>query len=131
MGTRTAAGQFQPTFKQVPGRLEQPADVVAAGFYVTNLHNYVVDNAASGGWAGIIVPSLQAPVGLHRDEVDFSPNGRPTLLLRATVRIVPACGGAMPHASILAGGRGTRKSSMAISPTTCRSTHRAGSSVEA
>jgi hypothetical protein len=79
VGTRTAFGQFQPTFTQVPGRLEQPADVVAAGFYITNMHNVIVDNAASGGWAGFVVPSLKAPVGLHRD-VDLQPNGRPALL---------------------------------------------------
>ena len=76
---RTAFGQFQPTFRRIAGRLEEPADVVAAGFYISNLYNYFVDNAASGGWAGIIVPSLQAPVGLHRG-VDLKPNGRPALL---------------------------------------------------
>ena len=32
--------------------LSLPADVTAAGFYITNAHNTLVGNAASGGWAG-------------------------------------------------------------------------------
>ena len=39
----------------------------------------VVDNAASGGWAGFTIPTLTKPLGLHR-HVDVAPNGRPPLL---------------------------------------------------
>ncbi len=35
-----------------------PADHTASGFYVSNVHNYIVGNAASGGWSGIQFPVL-------------------------------------------------------------------------
>ena len=76
VGIWTAHGQFQPDFRAFAGVLDQPADLTAAGFYLTNLHNVITDNAASGGWTGFSVPSLTAPVGLHR-HVDLKPNGRP------------------------------------------------------
>lgn len=79
VGARTAFGQFQPTFEQRPGVLDEPADVAAAGFYITNLYNIIVDNAASGGWVGISIPTLAAPVGVHRN-VALNPSGRPALL---------------------------------------------------
>ena len=48
--------------------LRLPADVAAAGFYITNGRNYVVGNAASGGWAGFALPELPAPVRSCRGE---------------------------------------------------------------
>jgi hypothetical protein len=43
-----------------------PADIAAAGFYITNMHNNIIGNVASGGWAGFAFPNLDRPVGLHR-----------------------------------------------------------------
>jgi hypothetical protein len=31
--------------------LTLPADVTASGFYITNVHNNIIGNAASGGWS--------------------------------------------------------------------------------
>jgi len=42
-----------------------PADVTAAGYYITNLHNNLIGNAASGGWSGFAFPTLYSPVGVH------------------------------------------------------------------
>ena len=78
VGIWTAFGQFQPDFLQVAGYLDQPADIAASGFYLPNLYNYVVGNAASGGWAGFNIPSMSAPIGMHR-EVELAPNKRPPL----------------------------------------------------
>ena len=33
-------------------RIAVPADHTASGFYISNAYNYIVGNAASGGWAG-------------------------------------------------------------------------------
>ena len=79
VGIWTAAGQFQPNYMQIPGYLDQPADLTASGFYIPNLFNYIFNNAASGGWAGFSLPAMASPVGLHRS-VDLAPNGRPPLL---------------------------------------------------
>jgi len=38
-----------------------PADHTASGFYISNVHNYIIGNAASGGWAGIQFPILPQP----------------------------------------------------------------------
>jgi len=45
-----------------------PADVTASAFYITNIHNYLIGNAASGGWAGFAFPNLPTPLGVHRHE---------------------------------------------------------------
>lgn len=39
-----------------------PADHSASGFYISNVHNYIIGNAASGGWAGIQFPVFPQPV---------------------------------------------------------------------
>ena len=39
-----------------------PADHTASGFYISNAQNYVVGNAASGGWAGLQLPVLPEPI---------------------------------------------------------------------
>mmetsp|Transcript_20238 Transcript_20238/g.42749 ORF Transcript_20238/g.42749 Transcript_20238/m.42749 type:complete len:1211 (-) Transcript_20238:513-4145(-) len=55
-----------------------PADIAAAGFYITNTNNEIVGNAASGGWTGFSFPLLDAPIGLHRN-VAMKPSARPML----------------------------------------------------
>ncbi|GKZ00869.1 hypothetical protein MPSEU_001038600 [Mayamaea pseudoterrestris] len=46
--------------------LTNPADVAASGFYIPNVHNNIIGNAASGGWAGFAFPVLDTPLGLHK-----------------------------------------------------------------
>jgi len=46
--------------------LTLPADVSASAFYITNVHNYIIGNAASGGWSGFAFPVLQEPTGPYR-----------------------------------------------------------------
>jgi hypothetical protein len=48
--------------------LTLPADVTASAFYITNIQNFVIGNAASGGWAGFAFPNLRTPLGPHKDE---------------------------------------------------------------
>eukprot|EP00955_Chlamydomonas_euryale_P030451 320552-Chlamydomonas_euryale.AAC.32 len=57
--------------------LEQPADAAAAGFYVPNSNNALINNAASGGWAGFSFPRLDAPIGDFSWMADFKPHQRP------------------------------------------------------
>jgi len=57
-----------------------PADVTASGFYLTNLHNDIFGNAASGGWSGFAMPNLQSPIGAHRN-VNMRPGNRLTKIL--------------------------------------------------
>jgi len=54
-----------------------PSDMAAGCFYVTNTYNDFVGNAASGGWAGFSIPSLQLPVKLFYGITNFSPRNRP------------------------------------------------------
>jgi len=54
-----------------------PADMSAAGFYITNMYSTFEGNAASGGWAGFSFPSLPAPIQEFKDIDDMSPQGRP------------------------------------------------------
>lgn len=56
-----------------------PADVTAAAFYITNAYNYIVGNAAVGGWTGFAFPQLPAPLRLHR-HLAITPSARPLLL---------------------------------------------------
>lgn len=39
-----------------------PADHSASGFYISNVYNYIIGNAASGGWAGMQFPVFPQPV---------------------------------------------------------------------
>lgn len=66
------SGQRTPIYKK-SDTLNLPADVSAGGFYISNVHNYVIGNAASGGWAAFAFPNLPTPVGLSRD-VDIRPS---------------------------------------------------------
>ena len=78
MGTPArAGGQYIGDVDQSDD-LRLPADVTASGFYITNAHNYLVGNAASGGWAGFAFPELPTPVKLHRGVVK-TPSARPLL----------------------------------------------------
>jgi len=47
--------------------LTLPADVTASGFYITNVQNNIIGNAASGGWSGFAFPNLPTPLGPHKD----------------------------------------------------------------
>lgn len=69
-------GQTIPVVAQGPDLL-LPADVTASGFYLTNLANDVVGNAASGGWSGYALPVLHSPIGPNRD-VNMRPGNRLT-----------------------------------------------------
>ena len=59
------SGQFIGDVDQADD-LRLPADVTASGFYITNAHNYLVGNAASGGWSGFAFPELPTPIKSHR-----------------------------------------------------------------
>jgi hypothetical protein len=60
--------------------LINPADVTASGFYITNGHNYVIGNAASGGWAGFAFPELPSPIMRHRHlKGSYTPSAKPLL----------------------------------------------------
>ena len=61
----TASGNTTPLYRQNEA-LTLPADIAAAGFYITNIHNRVIGNVASGGWTGFAFPSLPGAIGPHR-----------------------------------------------------------------
>jgi len=69
IGPEAPWGNGQTTEKyQQSDTLTLPADVSASAFYITNIQNYIIGNAASGGWAGFAFPILPTPLGPHRDE---------------------------------------------------------------
>jgi hypothetical protein len=72
-------GQTTQIKKQTPS-LTNPADVAAAGFYISNIRNNLIGNAASGGWAGFSFPVLQKPIGDNRDK-RVRPSSRTGLVL--------------------------------------------------
>lgn len=72
-------GQRIAVVKESPDLL-LPADVAASGFYITNLHNFIIGNVAVGGWAGFAFPILDKPVGLHKDD-KFSPKTKVSLII--------------------------------------------------
>jgi len=72
----SGGGQIIPVFPQ-SSNLILPADVTASGFYLTNLHNDFIGNAASGGWSGFALPVLHSPIGSNKD-VNMRPANRPT-----------------------------------------------------
>lgn len=71
-------GQTTQTYLQ-SDTLTLPADNTASAFYITNVRNNVIGNAASGGWAGFAFPNLPEPLGLSR-----SRNIRPSSVLSLT-----------------------------------------------
>ena len=68
----TGAGQTTPYYTQSE-TLTLPADVTAAGFYITNIDNNVIGNSASGGWAGFAFPILPRALGPH-NHLQFRPS---------------------------------------------------------
>ena len=58
-----------------------PADHTASCFYIANVHNNVVGNAASGGWAGLQFPVLPEPVDPTLRYNGVVPKDRPALLI--------------------------------------------------
>lgn len=74
IGTPAEGGsQDGEQFHETAG-LRQPADSTASGFYISNAHNYVYGNAASGGWSGYAFPQLDAPIGEYRPGGGMNPN---------------------------------------------------------
>ena len=61
-------------------QLTQPADVAAAGFFITNVQNNLIGNVAVGGWAGFVFPTLPVPVGASRGQ-QFRPMNARSLLI--------------------------------------------------
>jgi hypothetical protein len=59
-------GGQQTQIYQQSNFLTLPADVTAAGFYITNIKNEIIGNAVSGGWAGFAFPNLPNPLGMSR-----------------------------------------------------------------
>jgi len=59
-----------------------PADHTASGFYISNVHNYIIGNAASGGWAGMQFPILPQPVDPDLRYNGVVPKDRPALSIR-------------------------------------------------
>eukprot|EP00934_Nitzschia_sp_Nitz4_P002604 Nitzschia sp. Nitz4//scaffold396_size11502//5699//11254//NITZ4_009037-RA/size11502-snap-gene-0.7-mRNA-1//-1//CDS//3329550271//2594//frame0 len=70
-------GQTVPVVTQSTD-LTLPADIAASGFYITNMHNYIIGNVAAGGWAGFAFPIFITPTGPYRYD-DFSPSTRVAL----------------------------------------------------
>jgi len=73
-------GAFEPGSEQTDS-ISVPADHTASGFYVSNAYNYIIGNAASGGWAGIQFPILPQPVDPFLRFNGVVPKDRPALLI--------------------------------------------------
>jgi hypothetical protein len=65
---------------QPSASLNVPADVTASGFYITNVHNSIIGNAASGGYSGFSFPNLPSPTGLSR-AVKLRPSSVPAKII--------------------------------------------------
>ena len=74
----SGSAQGGEIFLEDPNVAIQPADHAAAGFYISNPHNYVVGNAASGGWAGFAFPIFPYAMRLSSDLV-MNPSSYPVL----------------------------------------------------
>ena len=63
--------------------LREPADVAAAGFYISNANNRFYGNAVSGGWTGFIFARLSEPLGAYNvynpGMTQLRPPARPSL----------------------------------------------------
>jgi hypothetical protein len=75
---RGAAPQFLGNVVANAETLTQPADITASGFYISNAYNFILNNAASGGWAGFAFPVLDRPIGSNAN-APVSPQQRPVL----------------------------------------------------
>eukprot|EP00742_Colponemidia_sp_Colp-10_P009458 GILJ01010314.1.p1 GENE.GILJ01010314.1~~GILJ01010314.1.p1 ORF type:complete len:1242 (-),score=158.56 GILJ01010314.1:1787-5167(-) len=76
---RPAAGASQTgeTFDEDSSAI-QPADHAAAGFYISNPHNWVIGNAASGGWSGFAFPIFPYAQRLSSD-LKMNPSSYPII----------------------------------------------------
>eukprot|EP00659_Diplonema_papillatum_P008678 gene8678-13413_t len=54
------------------GKMVQPADSTACGFYFSNSYNTII-----GGWSGFGFPGLPLPIGNFASTTDFEPQSRP------------------------------------------------------
>eukprot|EP00039_Didymoeca_costata_P033682 m.43637 g.43637 ORF g.43637 m.43637 type:complete len:1732 (+) comp9991_c0_seq1:353-5548(+) len=82
IGTPAAGGaQVGAIFRETDD-VRNPADHAAAGFYITNAHNYFYGNAASGGWTGFSFPNVPLPLGAFNglDFQFYNPMARQELL---------------------------------------------------
>jgi hypothetical protein len=70
--------QYMPNVAANAQKLTQPADSTASGFYISNAYNFVINNAASGGWAGFAFPHFYRPIGTNTG-APMSPQQRPVL----------------------------------------------------
>lgn len=78
LGTPAAGGaQTGQVFDEDSSAI-QPADHAAAGFYISNPHNWVVGNAASGGWSGFAYPIFPYAQRLSSD-LKMNPSSYPVL----------------------------------------------------
>ncbi|KAL1525911.1 hypothetical protein AB1Y20_020738 [Prymnesium parvum] len=66
VGPGVIGQDFSATAVTQTETLTNPADATASAFYLTNAHNRLVGNAASGGWAGYAFPGLERPIKEHR-----------------------------------------------------------------
>jgi len=66
-----------------------PADIAASGFYITNMHNNIIGNSASGGWAGFAFPILNTPVGSQNKDLDYSPRKKVSLNIDGNTGTTP------------------------------------------
>jgi hypothetical protein len=73
-------GQTTELYQQ-SNSLTLPADVTASAFYITNIHNHVIGNSASGGWSGFAFPNLPEPLGPSRGTVNMRPSAALPLTL--------------------------------------------------
>jgi len=71
-------GGTEPGSEQTE-RILVPADHTASGFYISNAHNYIIGNAASGGWAGLNFPVLPEPADKTLRFNGVVPKDRPAL----------------------------------------------------
>lgn len=73
----TQGGQEQENVRE-SANLTVPADTTASPYYITNLNNTVVGNAAVGGWAGFALVNFPKVIGQDRND-PMVPKDKPTL----------------------------------------------------
>lgn len=79
-GPAVMQNQFVPSWEAYED-LKVPADRTASGFYISNVYNTVIGNAASGGWAGMQLPVFPQPIDPTLRFNGVVPKDRPTLLI--------------------------------------------------
>jgi len=79
-GPPTGGGSEMQAYYEGP-QLAQPADVAASAFFITNVRNRIIGNAASGGFVGFSFPSLPGPIGPSRGKRNMRPSSALTLAI--------------------------------------------------